>query len=57
MAEKLIDSLAGDFDPGKYHDEYREQLLSMIERKGSTLNPARDKCLRSTERATRSLER
>ena len=35
MAEKLIASLAGDFDPGKYQDEYREQLLSMIEQKGS----------------------
>jgi DNA end-binding protein Ku len=34
MAEKLIDSLAGDFDPDKYHDEYREQLLSLIEQKG-----------------------
>ncbi|MGH2980644.1 MAG: Ku protein, partial [Solirubrobacterales bacterium] len=34
MAEKLIDSLAGDFEPEKYRDEYREQLLSLIERKG-----------------------
>jgi DNA end-binding protein Ku len=33
MAEKLIDSLSGDFDPGKYHDEYREQLLTLIEQK------------------------
>jgi DNA end-binding protein Ku len=33
MAEKLIESLAGNFDPGKYRDEYREQLLSLIERK------------------------
>jgi DNA end-binding protein Ku len=33
MAEKLIESLSGDFDPGKYHDEYREQLLSLIEQK------------------------
>jgi DNA end-binding protein Ku len=35
MAEKLIDSLSGHFDPSKYHDEYREQLLSMIEQKGA----------------------
>ncbi len=34
MAEKLIDSLAANFDPGKYQDEYREQLLSLIEQKG-----------------------
>jgi DNA end-binding protein Ku len=33
MAEKLIDSLSGDFEPDKYRDEYREQLLSLIEQK------------------------
>jgi DNA end-binding protein Ku len=33
MAEQLIESLTRDFDPGAYHDEYREQLLSLIERK------------------------
>ena len=33
MAEKLIDSLTSDFDPSQYRDEYREELLSMIERK------------------------
>jgi DNA end-binding protein Ku len=33
MAERLIDSLTRDFDPGAYRDEYREQLLAMIERK------------------------
>jgi DNA end-binding protein Ku len=33
MAEKLIESLAGDFKPEKYRDEYREQLLSLIEQK------------------------
>ena len=33
MAEKLIDSLAGDFDPSSYRDEYREELLSLIEQK------------------------
>jgi DNA end-binding protein Ku len=33
MAEQLIDSLSTDFDPGAYHDEYREQLLKLIEKK------------------------
>jgi DNA end-binding protein Ku len=33
MAQQLIDSLAADFDPGKYHDEYRERVLDLIERK------------------------
>ena len=33
MAEQLIDSLTTEFDPGAYRDEYREQLLGLIERK------------------------
>lgn len=33
MAEQLIDSLTRDFDPGAYRDEYREDLLALIERK------------------------
>jgi DNA end-binding protein Ku len=35
MAEQLINSLSGDFEPDKYRDEYREQLLSLIEQKGA----------------------
>jgi DNA end-binding protein Ku len=33
MAQQLIDSLTSDFEPEKYHDEYRERVLEMIERK------------------------
>jgi DNA end-binding protein Ku len=33
MAKALIDSLTSDFDASKYRDEYREELLSLIERK------------------------
>ena len=33
MAEQLIESLSTEFDPASYHDEYREQLLALIERK------------------------
>jgi DNA end-binding protein Ku len=33
MAEQLIESLSAEFDPGAYRDEYREQLLALIERK------------------------
>jgi DNA end-binding protein Ku len=33
MAEQLIESLTTEFDPGAYRDEYREELLSLIERK------------------------
>jgi DNA end-binding protein Ku len=33
MAEQLIESLTRDFAPEDYHDEYREQLMALIERK------------------------
>lgn len=33
MAEQLIESLSTEFDPSSYRDEYREQLLALIERK------------------------
>jgi DNA end-binding protein Ku len=36
MAKQLVESLATDkFEPEKYHDEYREQLLDLIERKAA----------------------
>jgi DNA end-binding protein Ku len=33
IAKQLVDSLAADFEPGRYHDTYREQVLELIERK------------------------
>ena len=33
MAKALIESLSAEFDAEQYRDEYREQLLSLIERK------------------------
>jgi DNA end-binding protein Ku len=33
IAKQLVESLAGDFDPDRYHDAYRDQVLEMIERK------------------------
>jgi DNA end-binding protein Ku len=33
MAKQLVGSLAGDFEPDKYHDTYREEVLDLIERK------------------------
>jgi DNA end-binding protein Ku len=33
IAEQLVDSLAGDFDPDSYRDTHREQVLALIERK------------------------
>ena len=35
MARQLIESLSGDFEPEKYHDEYRERVLELIERKAA----------------------
>jgi DNA end-binding protein Ku len=35
MAEELIESLTRSFDPSAYRDEYREELLAMIERKAA----------------------
>lgn len=33
MAKQLVSSMAGDFDPEEYADEYRADLLALIERK------------------------
>jgi DNA end-binding protein Ku len=33
MARQLIDSLSSEFEPERYHDEYREKVLDLIERK------------------------
>jgi DNA end-binding protein Ku len=33
MARALIDSLAAEFDAGQYRDEYRDEVLALIERK------------------------
>jgi DNA end-binding protein Ku len=33
IAEQLVDSLAGNFEPQKYRDTYREEVLALIERK------------------------
>ena len=45
MAKTLIDSLSSDFEPEKYRDEYREELMALIERKaeGKTVEPVSEK--------------
>jgi DNA end-binding protein Ku len=35
MARQLISSLATDFDPSKYRDEYREELTNLLEQKAA----------------------
>jgi DNA end-binding protein Ku len=33
LAKQLVDSLAGEFDPKKYHDEYKERLKALLDAK------------------------
>ena len=35
MAEQLVESLAGAFEPEHFHDSYREQVLDLIEKKAA----------------------
>jgi DNA end-binding protein Ku len=35
IAEQLVESLAADFDPDKYRDSYREEVLALVERKAA----------------------
>jgi DNA end-binding protein Ku len=42
MANQLVESLTGSFEPDRYRDSYREQVLDLIEKKaaGETLAAA-----------------
>src|SRR3954466_7250513 len=46
IAKQLVESLSGEFEPGKYRDTYREEVLAMIERKAAgeeiAVQPARE---------------
>ena len=33
MAGKLVEGLATDFDPDRYHDSYRDRVLELVKRK------------------------
>jgi DNA end-binding protein Ku len=35
MARQLVESLAEPFEPEKFHDEYRDQLMELIEKKAA----------------------
>lgn len=41
VANQLIDALAADFEPGKYHDEYTDQVRELLAKKaeGETIKP------------------
>jgi DNA end-binding protein Ku len=36
MAASLVESLGADFDPSQFHDEYRDAVVDLIERKRTT---------------------
>ena len=36
MAASLVESLGADFDPSQFHDEYRDAVVELIERKRTT---------------------
>jgi DNA end-binding protein Ku len=39
LAAQLIESLSADFEPAKYHDTYREQVMALIDQKASGAEP------------------
>jgi len=46
IAKQLVESLAGDFEPERFRDTYREEVLALVERKAAgediAVQPARD---------------
>jgi DNA end-binding protein Ku len=46
IAKQLVESLAGDFEPERFRDTHREEVLALIERKAAgediAVQPARD---------------
>ena len=46
IAKQLVDSLANDFEPERFRDTYRDEVLALIERKAAgeeiAVQPARD---------------
>jgi DNA end-binding protein Ku len=40
MARKLIDSMETDWDPSRYHDTYRDEVLKLIKRRASKTSRA-----------------
>jgi DNA end-binding protein Ku len=39
LAEQLIGALEGEWNPGDYHDEYRERLLDFVKKKAKGKAP------------------
>ena len=58
MAEQLVGMLAEDFDAAAYHDEYRKQVLKLIntKAKGGKVKTLRPKKKKSTDDLAKALE-
>ena len=54
MAASLVESLGADFDASQFHDDYRDAVEALIERKRTTVRRDRHRPSRSPPtRATR----
>jgi DNA end-binding protein Ku len=45
LAEQLVNSISGNFDPSQWHNEYRQRVRDLVEAKarGDTLKPVKPK--------------
>jgi DNA end-binding protein Ku len=59
MATKLVEALAGEFDPADFKDEYRERVMEFIEKKakGKTTTLHAVKSKRATSSLAGALEK
>ncbi len=39
LAQQIVKSLSGDFEPERHHDDYRERVLEMVKRKAKGEKP------------------
>ena len=53
MAASLVESMGADFDPADFHDEYRDAVVELIERKKSRATRARRRWPRTRRRRAR----
>jgi DNA end-binding protein Ku len=54
MAERLVETMEGKWDPQKYHDEYRDDLMKIIDKK---IKSGKTKVIETAKAGARSKER
>ncbi|HSQ19112.1 MAG TPA: Ku protein [Blastocatellia bacterium] len=59
LAKQLVEALEGEFDPSEFHDEYREKVMELIEKKAKGKAPRLHavKSKRPTESLKNALEK